>query len=504
MLQYPSSNRGGFGRTWAAAAFCAALLAAAPLGAQTQPNVVMIMADDLDVDVWNTGRSLGYLPQIEQVINTGTTFVNTFAALPLCCPSRATYFTGQYPHNHRVIRNGGPAGGFQAFGGDDNTLATWMQGAGYRTGLIGKYLNGYALDNGGIYIPPGWDNWQALPLFDQFGYDLFDNNTVRRYGSAPADYQTDVVARLAQDFIRKADPRPFFLTLTPTVPHFEGGSDDGGLGIRPAPRHAATPPLNPVPPESAAAYNEADMRDKPGWMRSAPLINSTVMRSSYNDKVAAMRAFDDLVGEVLAALRDIGELGNTLIVITSDNGYQYGTHRLTGKTVLYEESIRLPMVISAPGQTVPRSTGEWAMNTDWAATIVDYAGAAPGRLLDGRSLRGLVEGDIAAAGRQTMLIEMPSDTRTRRYPPYLAVRSRDPALTLDATGLKVLVYAQTYDRLGRTVVAEELYDLEEDPAQLKSLHKSKTPDRLTQKSNLAGRMMELKTCVGTQCSVLED
>ncbi len=488
-----------------AALVSVAALLAAPAAAATQPNVVMIIADDLDVSVWNTALNLGYLPQIQSVmIGKGTTFNNTFATLPVCCPSRVTYLTGQFPHNHGVLRNSGPSGGFESFTTDDNTLAVWMQKAGYRTGLIGKYLNNYALDNGRIYIPPGWEHWQALPGLRQFDYKVFDNDTVRAFGSAPQDYQTDVMARLAQDFIRGGDKRPFFLTLTPTVPHYETEADDGDLTIRPAPRHADTPPIVPIPPEFGSAYNEANMKDKPAWMRELPLVETQLQRDGYNSKVAAMRAFDDLVGRVFQALQDIDATANTLVIVTSDNGYQYGTHRRSGKADLYEESIRLPMLIRAPGQKQARVTDEWVTNTDWAATIADYAGATPRRELDGRSLRGLVDGVSGAKGRTSILVEHPSDGRGVGVPPHLMIRSKNASLTLDTTGQNVLVYAQTLDRQGTTVLDQELYDLDDDPEQLKSLDGSKATKRVWQMGNLANRLSQLRNCRGLGCRMLED
>jgi N-acetylglucosamine-6-sulfatase len=494
------------GRIACAAAFISvtALLAAAATAA-SQPNIVMIIADDLDTSVWNTVLNLGYLPRIQSVmIGKGTTFNNTFATLPVCCPSRVTYLTGQFPHNHGVVRNSGPSGGFESFTTDNNTLAVWLQKAGYRTGLIGKYLNRYALDNGRIYIPPGWENWQALPGLRQFDYKLYDNGTVLLFGSAPQDYQTDVMARLAQDFIRRSDPRPFFLTLTPTVPHYETEADDGDLTIRPAPRHADTPLIIPIPPESDSAYNEANMKDKPKWMRELPLVDTQMQRDGYNSKVAAMRAFDDLVGRVFEALRDANATADTLVIVTSDNGYQYGTHRLTGKTDLYEESIRLPMLIRAPGQEVARVTDEWVTNTDWAATIADYAGVTPDRELDGRSLRSLVDGVAGAKGRTSILVEHPSDGRGVGVPPHLMIRSKNTSLTLDTAGKKVLVYAQTLDRFGVKVLDEELYDLDDDPDQLKSLDDSKATKRVWQKGNLANRLSQLRNCRGRECRALED
>jgi N-acetylglucosamine-6-sulfatase len=491
--------------SWAAGLACALVCSAA---AAAKPNVVVIMTDDLDTSVWSTALNRGYMPNVQtNLIDKGTTFNNTFVALSTCCPSRSTFFTGQYPHNHGTIRNTGPQGGFASFTSDGNTLAVWLKNAGYRTGLIGKYLNGYGASGSNTYIPPGWDNWQALGTSAQFDYKVSNNGTLASFGSAAADYQTDVLAGFAQAFIRADDPRPFFLALTPTAPHYEtgAGGEDDGRTLRPAPRHADTPSVIPIPPESLGAFNEANMGDKPGWMRKLPLADPQIMRDGYSSKVAAMRAVDDLVGRVITALRDINAEDQTLIIFTSDNGYQYGTHRRTAKTDLYEESIRLPMVIRAPGQATARTTDDWAMNTDWAATILDYAAATPGRTLDGRSLRPQIEGTASGAGRRSALVELPSDgRRSEDQRPFLMIRSHDPALTQDASGHKVLVYAQTYDYIGTDLLAEELYDLDDDPNQLVSLHKSTLQKRIDQKAALSARLMQLKGCAGDGCRVLEN
>jgi N-acetylglucosamine-6-sulfatase len=493
-------------KSWAAGLACA-LACSAAAAAAAKPNIVMIMTDDLDTSVWSTALSLGYMPQTQtHLIAKGTTFNNTFAALSTCCPSRSTFFTGQYPHNHGVIRNTGPQGGFASFTTDDNTLAVWLNSAGYRTGLIGKYLNGYGAASSGTYIPPGWEHWQALGTSAMFDYQVSNNGTLVSYGSAPSDYQTDVLAGFAQAFIRLNDPRPFFLALTPTAPHYEtgAGGEDDGRSVRPAPRHADTPAVVPIPPESLGAFNESNLGDKPSWMRKLPPADAQAMRDGYSSKVAAMRALDDLVGRVITALRDVNAEDQTLIIFTSDNGYQYGTHRRTAKTDLYEESIRLPMVIRAPGQASARISDDWAMNTDWAATIVDYAAAAPGRTLDGRSLRPQIEGSASGTGRRSALVELPSDNRrTLDQRPFLMIRSKDPALTQDPTGHKVMVYAQTYDHTGTELLGEELYDLDEDPNQLVSLHKSTAQKRIDQKAALSVRLMQLKSCAGDGCRALE-
>ena len=473
----------------------------------TKPNVVVLMTDDLDMSVWETALALGYLPRIKaEMVDKGTTFTNTFAALSTCCPSRTTFLTGQYPHNHGVYRNIGKHGGFEAFLNDQSTVATWMKAAGYRTGLIGKYLNEYGStdkDQGGAYIPPGWDTWKATFTVSQFDYNFSNQGVKQHRGHAEADYQTDVVRGFALDFLRDADRRPFFLTITPTAPHYENVDEDGAGVVRPAPRHADTPDLPTIPPESLASFNEADMSDKPAYMRSGPLVDPVPQRSGFNSRLAAIRAVDDLFGAVVDQLRSDGREAGTVIVFTSDNGFQYGTHRRVGKSDVYEESIRLPMIIRAAGQVSPRVVRAWVMNTDWAPTIAALGGAVPDIATDGRSLvAGLTA--TAVKGRRTVLVERPNDGVTwAKYPAYAMVRSKDPALTRATSEAVTLVYAQIYDAKGQ-IIDQEFYDLSIDPGQTQSLHASTKPYRRAQMKALAARLDALRACAGLTCRDLED
>jgi len=488
---------------------CMAAPAAANANAP-KPNIVVVMMDDLDTSVWQTALDHGYLPRIqEHVVSRGTTFDEAFVSLSWCCPSRATYLTGQFAHNHGVIRGDGPFGGFKNFR-DASTIATWLHDAGYRTGLVGKYLNGYK-DAG--YVPPGWDTWRALvsggrSTYCMYGYTLsMDGRYARTYGTADADYQTDVLARMGEEFVLAHDPRPFFLTLTPVAPHYEdcdNGGEDTGTSIRPPARYAGTPPAT-LPAIALPSFNEANMADKPRWMRGLPPLEPGVEQAGYDSKVAAIRAVDDMVGRIAAALIQTGRYDDTLIMVTSDNGFQYGTHRRDGKINLYEESIHLPLVIHAPGQAWARSTGEWVMNNDWAPTIADAAGVTPRSAVDGRSLMPLVQGEWGAVGRRTMLIELPPEyLPAHNNPPYYMVRSKDPALTLDATGSLVLVYAQTLDPVRAVQTDLEFYDLSVDPLQLSSLHESRSSHRRKQMDRLRSRLEPMKICAGAGCRAFED
>lgn len=239
-------RRRQLGATLLALAGVAALTvttAGAPVGAlAAKPNVVVIMVDDMNVS------ALRHLPNVRSLLATpGTTFDNSVVSYSLCCPSRSTFLTGQYAHNHGVLGNQPPDGGYEKLPAAE-TLPVWLRRAGYDTAHIGKFLNGYGRARP-TEIPPGWAEWYGSvdpSTYRMWGYTLNENGVLRTYGAAdvedPALYQTDVYARKAVDYIRRKAPagEPFFLSFAPLAPHGEGaanGSDLSQRNPRPAPRH---------------------------------------------------------------------------------------------------------------------------------------------------------------------------------------------------------------------------------------------------------------------------
>ena len=199
------------------------------------PNIILILADDLDLDL----GTVDTMPNLQALVaDQGVTLPNFFVNASICCPSRASMLRGQYVHNTGVLTNGPPEGGFESFrdlGLENDTMATRLRGAGYRTALFGKYLNRYPADSGLTYIPPGWSEWVApsptRPGYDQFNYTLNDNGTLVAYGSDPEDYLQDVLSAKAQNFITRtvASGEPFFVYFSTFSPHTPS---------TPAPRHS--------------------------------------------------------------------------------------------------------------------------------------------------------------------------------------------------------------------------------------------------------------------------
>jgi N-acetylglucosamine-6-sulfatase len=255
-----------------------------------RPNVLVIETDD------QTQAEMAVMPQVRQLIGgDGTTFANNFVNYSLCCPSRSTFLTGQYSHNTGVQGNEPPSGGFDKLRGTE-TLPVWLQRAGYYTGLIGKYLNGYEAhrdDPGGPLIPPGWSEWHGSTVtYDYYGYQLNEQGTLNTYGSLqdnpdnppdPSLYSTDVYTNKAVDFINQRAPsqQPYFLWLTYLAPH-SGGPNPAGNHCagtaKPAPRdlHAFDSEPLPQPP----SFNEADVSDKPPSIRNRTLTESPTSPAS--------------------------------------------------------------------------------------------------------------------------------------------------------------------------------------------------------------------------------
>jgi arylsulfatase A-like enzyme len=473
-------------------------------------NIVVIMVDDLDQELLDTLLARGLMPELQtHVIDAGTTFTNSFVTNALCCPSRATYLTGQYSHNHHVMRNYAPFGSVTSLD-HSSTLATWLKDT-YYTSHIGKFLNGYGTAAGftaNDAPPPGWERWHALldpSTYKVYNYDLYDASVpgnVVHYGNTDGEYQTDVLADRAVAVIGDAAPldEPLFLTITPIAPHVELGSmivtgldeysDAWRWTIRPAPRHENVPAIDdePVPPLGKSSVYE-DTSDKPAYVQTSrpPLDAGDLIwvAKQWRDRAKSMLAVDDLIGDVVDELAARGELDNTVIVFTSDNGFLHGEHHISEKLVPYEESIRVPLYIRAPGIPGGQRVEHIVLNNDLAPTIAELAGVTPGHVVDGRSLVPLLL-DPGGAGwipRTRFLVEHLYHDGIYDVPTYAAVRTPR------------FMYAEyvTGDR--------ELYDLAIDALQNDSKHASPFYDDAL--ASLAGSLAALRGCAQGNCQLLE-
>jgi arylsulfatase A-like enzyme len=304
-----------------------------------RPNILFILTDDMKA------RELQYMPNTQRLLaDQGVKFTEAYVTRSLCCPSRASTLRGQYAHNHQVWVNVPPLGGFWKFydqGLENSTIATWLDDpagfddGGYETALIGKYLNRYGLDRNGrydptTYVPPGWDEWYAWEgtYYSNDTYDINEDSKIVTY-SRSEWHDTDLHAQVAEDFMRRTagDGTPFFMYLAPNAPHAPAYY---------APRHAGMFSSERLPRPSS--FNEADVSDKPAWVQNKPLLSPTQvdgMTRFYHDRLRALQSVDDMVGRLVGALSETGQLSNTYIVFTSDNGIYLGEHRLENKAAAY-------------------------------------------------------------------------------------------------------------------------------------------------------------------------
>ena len=350
-----------------------------PAEQRERPNIVLVVADDLRAD------DLASMPAVQALlVEHGVTCDQCVTLTPGCAPARASILRGQYPHNHGVLRGSGRVRRIHALpaamGNETLTVATWLRDAGYRTALIGKYLNEYPLGAEPTHIPPGWSEWAGATREGYHGFELNTNGTLVRYRKRFRVYQTDVLAELAADFIQRAaaDGDPFFLYLAPRAPHSPA---------KPAARHEGDCAADaaPRPPSFAAG----EVHDKPGWLRQAPALSEEQIASvdaTYRLRQETMKSLDELMGDLVAQLEASGVLKSTYIIFTSDHGYHLGEHRIVdGKGTPYEEAIRIPLVLRGPGLARGRSSA-LASSIDLAPTIADWAGAEVPAFVDGRSL----------------------------------------------------------------------------------------------------------------------
>jgi len=464
------------------------------------PNIIFILSDDEDVGIH------AFLPKTKALLHDqGTTLTNFFVTYSLCCPSRASILRGQYPHNTLVEANGGPGGGylrFKTLGREQETIGTWLQQAGYRTVFIGKYMNGYDISTAGP-PPPGWTQWTGV-LNDSsvnggYNYQTDEDGVIVSYGSAPADFLTDMIARKATAAIRQAalDKVPLFLYLAPVSPHLPAGW---------APRHAGL--FTATPLAMSPNFNEKNVSDKPAAIQSLPLLGSTAISSltnAYRGRLRALQSVDDLVDSVVTTLRSARVLDKAWIFYTSDNGFHMGAHRSrSGKNLPYEEDLRVPFVVRGPGVTRGKVVPEIGLNIDLAPTFAEIAGAAPTVPQDGRSLLPLLTG-TAPAWRLSFQAERGAQdlawisSRPGELHPQLEVGDVSaagfPGLGWNAIRTSRWKYVEwaNGDR--------ELYDLMVDPYEL--TNRFYIADTLNAPL-LQTRLHELMTCAGPQCASVED
>ncbi len=524
-----------------------------------RPNFVVIQTDDQTLDqLYATytppgGSPIPAMPNtLASIAAKGMTFNRYYVSYPLCCPSRVSLMTGRYAHNHNVRGNVPPNGGYTGFSfrqAATHNIATWLQGAGYRTIHIGKFLNGYGDEpfDDGKTVPPGWSAWHSVLKADTdhyfYGYTLNDNGVLdgpfgdsgswdtREYGQRddfgcpfaplngqPCLYETDVLTRIASEEMQGTpETQPFYLQLDYTAPH---GDFRRPAGPEPATRHYDAFTGAPYPHGTAEGFNEGNVNDKPRFIREASYLSPTethTYRVYYQKALESLRAIDDGVQQVVATLGAMHRLRNTYIVFTSDNGFFYGEHRLTGgKFLAYEPSTHLPFLIRGPGIKPGTSTGELASQIDIAPTILELAHAEADKSIDGRSLVPYLL-DPALRTRRPLLFESFVETSDVEENGGGPAATPTPLATGVAGGgdsvnarpnqasASIVAPPKDYEgiRLGPYKYIEwpdgekELYDINKDPFELNN--KARNGNFFPIKRFLQEELQRLETCVGRTC-----
>lgn len=447
------------------------------------PNIIFVLTDDQD------RKSLATMPEVRQrLVKKGKTFTNATFAQATCCPSRATILRGQYPHNTGVLGNKPPQGGhptFKKLGHDRSTYATWLNKAGYHTGYFGKYMNLYDDET---YVPPGWDRWVAADhapatmRISNGGKRLKLEDRYETFDLAMKDYS---VRFLKNNLDNR---RPLFMTVSFSAAHTERGMAKYEKKYRDRFSNRNVP----KPPN----FNEQDRSDKPEWVRQLGSVTPAMEKDltvHHRARLRSLQTVDDAVEEYVQVLWNKRELDNTYIFYFTDNGYHMGNHALPdtsrgigGKNAPYTEDVEFPLIVRGPGIAPNTKDNRLVSNTDLAPTFAGIANASPESSVDGRSLLPLMRGRNPS-WRDALLVEARHD---KPWPDGWM-----------ATYKQVRTESYSYHYYPDTG-EEELYDLEEDPYQLRSLHDD--PAHAGVKARLRSRLGDLKDCSGNSCRAAED
>lgn len=441
-----------------------------------RPSVLLIVTDDMRYD------DLEYMPHVQSLlVENGTTFSRFYSPFPLCCPARASMLTGQYAHNHGVLSNHAPYGGFGEFH-DESSLAPWLAPT-HTAGLVGKYLNEYGVGNDPLYVPPGWDFWRGSPArtYNYLNIGLtMDGLTVDSFTGVNS---TKVIAHESLDFLAVHGHEPFFLVSSFIAPHFGGPRERDDPVGRLTPfvgtkyRNTYQGPSLPEDP----SFNEADISDKRPSMQNKPLLTAAQivkLEESMAQRRESLRLVDDQVARLVANLPE-----NTYVVFVSDNGFIQGEHRIFGgKGLPYNPASHVPLVIRGPGVPAGQTVDGLAGMHDLAPTILELTqtrGAQGSHSFDGQSLAPMLT--QASYGDDRTLVLEAGDSNGG-YAFFGIIRS---------DGWKYVEYTTA------GINEVEMYDLQADPYEERNV--SEDPDYAAQRAELAAETQLLRFCAGSEC-----
>jgi N-acetylglucosamine-6-sulfatase len=445
-----------------------------------KPNIVFVLTDDLS---WNLVR---YMPHVLQMEKAGTTFSNFFATDSQCCPSRSSIFTGEYPHNTGVFTNVAPDGGYDAFvknGDERKCFAPALQSAGYRTGFMGKYLNGYKTKPGNPgRVPSGWNEWDATGgAYKEFNYSLNENGKAVSYGHRPKDYLTDVLSAKATSFVDTSAQakKPFMLEVSTFAPHSP---------FVPAPRDKHK--FRGITAPRTGAYGRPST-PAPKWQSGLTPLTAKDQKQidhKFGKRVRSVQAVDEMIGHLYSRLQAKGLARNTYFMFASDNGLHMGEHRLrSGKQTAYDTDIKVPLIVTGPGVPLGAQVSQLTENVDLNPTFQELAGVKPPGSVDGQSLVPLIHGHPEDDWRQAVLIEHHHSASKKGDPDAAPKNAGDPP-SYEAIRTADAVYIEYVDG------EREYYALKSDPDELRNLAPSLSAD---QRASLHKTLTALEHCKGS-------
>ncbi|MDA2986546.1 MAG: sulfatase [Actinomycetota bacterium] len=447
-------------------------------------NVVLLLADDLDWPLFDG------VPRLSEFMDQGTTLTNFVVTESLCCPSRSSIMRGQYVHNHKVISNiPQTGGGWQTFydlGRQKDCLPVWLSEAGITTSHFGKYLNGFpSRKQKPTYTPPGWANFVSTTrgkvAYTGYNYTLNTNGTLQKYGDQPTDFLEDVLTAKTNEWLETATD-PFYLEFSSYLPHSPAPAAPRFTGTRAGSKAPRLPNYN------AFGINE------PAWLKSQPKLGPKQQSNLdllWTRRLESAESMADSFHAIMAQLETTGHLDDTLVIITSDNGYHVGSHRIpSGKHTPYREDSVVPAIFIGPGIAKGVTIDAMTSTIDLAPTITAIQGAATPTWLDGRNLMPLLLDPENAPWRTGVLTEnmaptTPDDPDYSGFeaPKYDAVRTQD----------------YLYVDYGRKQGAA-LYNLQTDPYEINNVIRSTDPTIVRQ---LAAQAKALARCSGESCRVAD-
>jgi len=408
---------------------------------QKKRNIVFILIDDMRYDSMSCmGHPFLKTPNLDRMVSSGILFENAFVTTSLCSPSRASILTGQYAHMHGVLDNATllPPG--------TRTFPVELQRSGYETAFVGKWHMGGSTDK----PRPGFDHWVSFRGQGTYVNPTFnvDSRRVRRQG-----YVTDLITEYSVNWLKKKKDKPFFLYMSHKAVHAD---------FTPAPRHKDAFSDVKVPHPPSMANTPENYKGKPLWVRRQRhswhgvdymYHDRTDFDQFIIDYHRTMLAVDDSVGTLMETLEQLGILDSTLIIFMSDNGFLHGEHGLIDKRCMYEESIKVPLIVHCP-EIVPagRRTPRLALNIDIAPTILDAAGLPIPEAVQGASFLPVARGE-KVPWRDAILYEYFWERPFVQTPTVLGARTER---------YKYCSYHGVFD-------LNELYDLKEDPHEMRNL-----------------------------------